>query len=87
MNMPSREEVALVIDRLLAGAISREEASLWAGALHVVEAADPVIEKALDILTLIDGRHIDEAGRPMDYLYDFEELVSVRRVLDETADE
>ncbi len=67
-----------VIDRLLSGDLSREEASLWAGKLHIERSPDLDIEEALDVLTLIDARHSPEPG---DYLYDFSEVRVAREAL------
>lgn len=61
--------------------MSREAASEWASARHVEAAPDPVIEEALDVLALIDGRHVDHNGTPLDYMYDFTELSSLRDAL------
>lgn len=77
----SRAEVLEVIDRLLSGDLTREEASLWAGKRHVEEMADPLVEEALDIVTLIDGRHISSDGELAAYLYDFQEVEAIRASL------
>jgi hypothetical protein len=79
----SREDVAKVIDELLAGELTREAAALWAGKRHVEEMADPVVEEALDLLTLIDGPQIDSDMKPVGYLFDFTDLEVVRLSLDE----
>lgn len=72
MTTPSRTEVAKIIDRLLTGVLTREDASLWAGPLHLQESSDPLIEEALDLLTLIDAWQMDAEGHWTGYLYDFE---------------
>jgi hypothetical protein len=87
MNVASREDVVEMIDRLLSGRITREEASLWAGVLHVEESEDPVVEEALDILTLIDGREVDAEGNPTGFLFDFKELESIRRALGDVVED
>jgi len=73
--------VLRLIDAVLAGAMSREEASAWAGARHVQAVKDPEVEEALDILTLIDARHVDDDGHPQDYMYDLTELSTARAAL------
>lgn len=67
-----------VVDRLLSGDLTREAAALWAGRRHVEPMADPLLEEALDILTLIDGRHTSDDGQPLGYMYDFRELEALR---------
>lgn len=81
MTTPTRSEVLRLIDAVFAGDVSREEASAWAGARHVQVAEDSVVEEALDILTLIDARHVDDDGHVLDYMYDFTELSAARVVL------
>lgn len=81
MTRPTRSEVLRLIDAVLAGDLSREEVSAWAGARHVQVADDPVVEEALDILTLIDARNVDDEGRVLDYMYDFTELSASRAAL------
>jgi hypothetical protein len=39
--------------------------------------ADPLVEETLDILTLIDARHLSAERQPAGYLYDYEELKAV----------
>lgn len=77
----SRAEVLKIIDQLLSGDITREAASLWASKRHVEEMADPLVEEALDIVTLIDGRHISSDGELAGYLYDLEEVEAIRSSL------
>jgi hypothetical protein len=79
----SRTEVLGIVDALLSGAMTREEASRWAGPLHVEEMADPVVEEALDLLTLTDAVQITDQVRPDGYLYDFADIQAVRRALAE----
>jgi hypothetical protein len=79
--MPSRAEVLEVINRLLAGDLTREEASRWAGPIHVDESPDSLIEDALDLLTLIDAWQTDAEGIRTGYLYDLRELARMRDVL------
>jgi hypothetical protein len=74
----SHTEVLSVIDDLLSGHLTREEASLWAGPRHVEESPDPAVVEALDALTLIDARHFVQDG---DYLYDYSRIVQVREAL------
>lgn len=74
----SRAEVVSVINRLLSGEMSREEAALWAGKLHIKRSPDLDIEEALDVLTLIDARHSSGPGA---YLYDFSEVRVAREAL------
>jgi hypothetical protein len=81
MTAPQRIEVMQVIDRLMSGGMSREAASAWASERHVQVAEDPVVEEVLDILTLIDARHVSEQGQPLDYMYDFAELSRARQAL------
>jgi len=81
MAAPQRADVLEVIDRLLAGDISREEASAWAGDRHFQAAPDLAVEEALDVLTLIDARHVAGDGRPLGYLYDFAEIAASREAL------
>ena len=85
MTTPSRTEVVEIIDRLLAGGLTREDASLWAGSLHVEESPDPLVEEALDLLTLIDGWQTDAEGDRTGYLYDFDDLATIRDLLMATA--
>ena len=40
-----------------------------------------MVEEALDILTLIDTRHVDDDGHVLDYMYDFAELSAMRAAL------
>ncbi len=74
----SRADIMIVIDRLLAGDLSREDASAWAAARHIETSPDVVIEDALDVLALIDARHSPTRG---DYLYDFREITEAREAL------
>ena len=82
----SRLDVLRVVDALLAGEISRKAASGWAGPLHVEEMADPVVEEALDLLTLTDAVQTDGALEPVGYLFDFAELEGIRGTLAKDAD-
>ena len=81
MTAPQRTAILQVIDRLLSGGMSREAASAWASERHLQVAADPVVEEALDLLALIDTRHVSEQGQPLDYMYDFAELSAARQAL------
>jgi len=74
----SRAEVVTVIDRLLAGDLSREQASEWAAERHVEVSPDRLVEDALDVLVLIDACHTP--GRA-DYLYDYREVTEAREAL------
>ena len=78
---PSRIELVAFIDPVISRELSREAASAWACELHLVQAADPIVEEALDVLSLIDARHVRE-DRPLNYMYDFDELRKVRRALE-----
>lgn len=81
MTEPSRAQVIEIIDRLVAGALTREDASLWAGPLHVWEATDPLVEEALDLLTLTDAWQVDAKGRRTGYLFGFDDIVAIRELL------
>ncbi len=85
MRAPDRSEVLEIIDLLLAGELSREDASRWAGALHVEESPDSLVEEALDLLTLVDAWQINEEGNRTGYLYDFDGLATIREILGATA--
>jgi hypothetical protein len=74
----SRADVVGVIDQLLSGDLSREEASAWAAARHIERSPDLAVEEALDVLTLVDARHSPEQG---DYLYDLSEVSIARKAL------
>ena len=78
---PTRSEIQQIIDRLISAELSREAASDWATEHHVEVAADPVVEEALDILALIDARHVSGDGRVLDYMYDFADLSLAREAL------
>ncbi len=78
---PGRAEVLEVIDRLMAGDITREEAALWAGARHIVEASDPIVEEALDALVAVDQWQVDDDMRRVGYLFDFDEVAALRDAL------
>lgn len=80
----SHAEILEVVDRLLAGTISREQASAWAGqALPAVETLghDPLAEEVLDCLLAIDQIQTDSAMEVTGYLFDFAELLTLRRQL------
>lgn len=79
----SRTEVLGIVDALLSGAMTREEASMWAGPLHVEEMKDPVVEEALDLLSLTDAVQIADDGSPGGYLFDFAAIEAIRRALTE----
>lgn len=81
MTPPQRAEVLQVIDRLLSGDMGREVVAAWASARHVEIASDPLVEETLDILALIDARHVREDGQPSDYMYDLAEVLVVRAQL------
>ncbi len=85
MTTPGRTEVLEIIDRLLAGGLTREDASRWAGPLHVEESPDSLVEEALDLLTLVDAWQIDAEGNRTGYLYDFDDLATIRELLVATA--
>jgi len=80
MQVP-RGDVLRVVDALLSGEMTREAASSWAGPLHVEEMADPVVEEALDLLTLTDAIQITHEGRPAGYLFDLTDIEAIRQVL------
>lgn len=86
MGALSRADLARAIDLLTSGALSREEVADWAAERHVSVAEDPAIEEALDLLALIDARHVSDEGVPMNYMYDFVEILAVREVLDSDDD-
>ena len=85
MTAPSRAQVIEIIDRLLTGALTREDASLWAGPLHILEAPDPLVEEALDLLTLTDAWQMDAGGKRTGYLFGFDDIVAIRALLREAA--
>ena len=66
------------MDELLAGALTREAASAWAGPRHVEQQPDEAVEEALDVLTLIDARHFKDEG---DYLYGLDLVAEAREAL------
>lgn len=70
-----------MIDDLLLGAMSREAASSWAAGRHTAPSTDPAVEEALDVLALIDARHVNAQGQPMNYMYDFAEVSQARESL------
>ena len=81
MTAPSRAQVIEMMTLLLAGGLTREAASLWAGPLHVREALDPLVEEALDLLTLTDAWQVDAEGTRTGYLFDFADIVAIRDLL------
>ena len=70
----------------MSGGMSREAASAWASERHVHVAADPVVEEALDILAILDARHVSDQGQPLEYMYDFAELSAARQALARDGD-
>lgn len=74
MSDTARSEVARVIHDLLAGRMSREEASRWAEKRQGTDARDELIEEALDLLTGIDSLQVGHDGRVTGYLFDFQDL-------------
>jgi hypothetical protein len=81
MEPPARTEILQVIDLLLSGDMSREAASAWAVKRHMEVAPDPIVEEALDILALIDARHVSDQGQLQHYMYDFDEVSAARHAL------
>lgn len=83
----SRQEVLAVADRLLAGDLTREDASIWAWqALPAVEAqsSDELVEETLDCLLAIDQVQVESATKVTGYLFDFVELQGLRDKLAES---
>lgn len=66
---------------LIEGRTSREEVSRWAAREYMLDRVDVDEDEALNMLTLIDARHNGERGRPGDYMYYVEDLVSLRNRL------
>lgn len=83
----SRSEVLRRVDAQLSGEMTREQASRWAGPLHVEEMADPVVEEALDLLTLTDAVQTNDEGRPVGNLFDFADIEAIRRALVDRGDD
>lgn len=75
--VPTRAEVAEVIDHLLTGSITRDEASRW-GASRSAETGDDVIDEAVIALWTINYLQEDEFGRCLGYMWDFSELELLR---------
>lgn len=80
MQIP-RNEVLRIVDALLSGEMTREEASRWAGPRHLDEMADPVVEEALNLLTATDAIQINDEGQAIGYLFDFAEITPIRAEL------
>lgn len=73
----TRAEVAEVIDQLLSGRWSRDEASRW-GAARSDETGDDVVDEAVIALWTINYLQEDESGRSVGYMWDFSDLESLR---------
>jgi hypothetical protein len=81
MSAPQRTDLLGIIDLLMSEDLSREEVSAWASERHVEPAEDPLVEEALDILALIDARHVSAEGQPLGYMYDLSEVAAARQAL------
>lgn len=71
-----------IIDQLLAGSLSREDASRWALERVFEEVTDPLIDEALDALSVCDELSFN-GDPPYPYLVDLDELAQIRASLAE----
>lgn len=78
MTNPTRSEVVAAVDRLLAGVDTRTAASIRASMWHLGDIADPLVEEAVDLLTLIDAHQFDASGVRVGYMYSLDDLRAVR---------
>lgn len=75
----TRAEVLEVIDQLLSGQMTREEASAWAGPRSVY-TDDETVNDAVELLFIYTHRHFDQ-GQDLDYMWTDEDLREARAAL------
>lgn len=76
-NSPTRTDIIHLIDQLIAGAVSREDASLWATARIDIDSADELIDDALSFIAIIDAQHTGTS----DYIYSIDQIIAIGQQL------
>lgn len=78
---PSRAEVVAVIDQVLAGTLSREDASNWALPCADTVWPDEAVEDALSLMLVFYAPQTDWDGNVNGYCHTLDQLAEVREPL------